>query len=274
MRILFLGDIVGKPGRKAVQEHLPGLRQRWKLDCVVINGENSAGTIGITEAICNELIDAGADAVTLGNHSWDQREAMVFIEREQRLIRPANFAKGTPGRGSALIEIADGRRVLVVNLIGRVFMQLSDDPFTEIERQIEACPLGVGCDAMLIDMHAEATSEKQAMAYFVDGRASMVVGTHTHVPTSDHRILSGGTAYLSDAGMCGDYDSILGCQKEAPMHRMMHSTPSGRFECAEGEATLCGFAVETDDKTGLAKACWAVRLGPLLEESLPKGWEA
>lgn len=274
MRILFLGDIVGKPGRKAVQEHLPGLRARWNLDCVVINGENSAGTIGITEAICNELIDAGADAVTLGNHSWDQREALVFIEREQRLIRPANFSKGTPGRGSALVELRDGRRVLVVNLIGRVFMQLSDDPFVEIERQIEACPLGHGCDAMLIDMHAEATSEKQAMAYFVDGRASVVVGTHTHVPTSDHRILAGGTAYLTDAGMCGDYDSILGCQKEAPMHRMMHSTPAGRFECAEGEATLCGFAVETDDKTGLAKACWAVRLGPLLEPSLPKGWEA
>lgn len=273
MRILFLGDVVGKPGREAVIRHLPDLRTRWKLDCVVINGENSAGTIGITEAICNELIDAGADAVTLGNHSWDQREALVFIEREHRLIRPANFSAGTPGRGAALVEARNGSRVLVVNLIGRVYMGLSDDPFVEIERQIAACPLGSGCDAMLIDMHAEATSEKQAMAHFVDGRASLVVGTHTHVPTADHHILPGGTAYLSDAGMCGDYDSILGVEKTAPMHRFLHSTPSGRFEATDGEATLCGFAVETNDRTGLAKACWAVRLGPTLEPSLPKGWE-
>jgi len=273
MRILFLGDVVGKPGRRVVADRLPGLRQKWNLDCVVVNGENSAGTIGITEAICNEILDAGADVVTLGNHSWDQREALVFIEREHRLIRPANFSVGTPGRGAALVEARNGARVLVVNLIGRVFMQLSDDPFVEIERQIAACPLGHGCDAMLIDMHAEATSEKQAMAQFVDGRASIVVGTHTHVPTADHHILAGGTAYLTDAGMCGDYDSILGCQKEAPMHRLMHSTPSGRFESAEGEATLCGFAVETDDKTGLATKCWAVRLGPMLEESRPKGSE-
>jgi 2',3'-cyclic-nucleotide 2'-phosphodiesterase len=273
MRILFLGDIVGKPGREAVQNRLPALRARWNLDCVVINGENSAGTIGITEAICNELIDAGADCVTLGNHAWDQREALVFIEREHRLIRPANFSRGTPGRGAALVEARNGARVLVINLIGRVFMQLSDDPFVEIERQIAACPLGLGCDAMLIDMHAEATSEKQVMAHFVDGRASIVVGTHTHVPTADHHILPGGTAYLSDAGMCGDYDSILGVEKTAPMHRLMNSTPSGRFEATDGKATLCGFAVETDDRTGLAKACWAIRLGPMLEESLPKGWE-
>jgi 2',3'-cyclic-nucleotide 2'-phosphodiesterase len=273
MRILFLGDVVGRPGREAIIRNLPDLRLRWNLDCVVINGENSAGTAGITEAICNELLDAGADAVTLGNHSWDQREALVFIEREYRLLRPANFSKGTPGRGTALVEARNGGRVLIVNLIGRVFMGSSDDPFVEIERQIAACPLGLGCDAMLIDMHAEATSEKQAMAHFVDGRASIVVGTHTHVPTADHHILPGGTAYLSDAGMCGDYDSILGVEKTAPMHRFLHSTPSGRFEATDGEATLCGFAVETDDSTGLAKQCWAVRLGPILEESLPGGWE-
>jgi metallophosphoesterase (TIGR00282 family) len=273
MRILFLGDVVGKPGREVITRRLPELRTRWALDCVVINGENSAGTIGITEAICNELIDAGADCVTLGNHAWDQREALVFIERERRLIRPANFVRGTPGRGAALIEARNGGRVLVVNLIGRVFMGLSDDPFAEIERQISDCPLGTGCDAMLIDMHAEATSEKQALAHFVDGRASLVVGTHTHAPTADNQILSGGTAYLSDAGMCGDYDSILGVERTAPLHRFLHSTPSGRFEATDGEATLCGFAVETDDKTGLAKACWAVRIGPILQQSLPTGWE-
>lgn len=273
MRILFLGDVVGKPGRAVVARELPALRERWKLDCVVINGENAAGTAGITEAICTELIDAGADAVTLGNHAWDQREALVFIEREHRLVRPANFATGTPGRGAAMVETKSGARVLVVNLIGRVFMHPSDDPFAAAEREISACPLGVGCDAMLIDMHAEATSEKQGMGYFVDGRASIVVGTHTHVPTSDHRILPQGTAYLSDAGMCGDYDSILGCEKTSPLHRLTHSTPAGRFESAEGPGTLCGFAVQTDDRTGLATACWTVRLGPLLEESRPTGWE-
>ena len=272
MRFLFLGDVVGRPGRVAVQERLPSLRQRWSLDCVVINGENAAGGFGITEAICDELLAAGADAVTLGNHSWDQREALVFIERQDRLIRPANYPSGTPGRGAAVVEARNGARVLVVNVMGRIFMEALDDPFASVERELAACPLGEVADAVIIDVHAEATSEKQAMAWFVDGRASLVVGTHTHTPTADTRILPGGTAYQSDAGMCGDYDSILGMQKEEPIRRFLQKTPGARMEPATGPGTLSGIAVEIDDATGLAKAVWPVRIGPNLSQALP-GWE-
>ena len=274
MRLLFLGDIVGRPGRLAVQERLPTLREAWKLDCVVINGENSAGGFGITEAICDEILAAGADVVTLGNHSWDQREALVFITRQDRLVRPANYPPGTPGRGAAVVEARNGARVLVVNVMGRLFMDALDDPFAAAERELSACPLGEVADAVVVDVHAEATSEKQAMAYFLDGRASLVVGTHTHVPTSDTRILPGGTAYQSDAGMCGDYDSILGMQKDEPVRRFLQKTPGARLEPATGEGTLSGVAVEIDDATGLAKAVWPVRIGPHLGEAVPGPWLA
>ncbi|MDB5590081.1 TIGR00282 family metallophosphoesterase [Enterovirga sp.] len=273
MRILFLGDVVGRPGRRAVTERLPGLRERWQLDAVVINGENSAGGFGITEAICAELLDAGADAVTLGNHSWDQREALVFIARQPRLIRPCNFPAGTPGRGANLVDLRDGRRLLVVNALGRLFMEALDDPFSALDREVGLCPLAQVADAILVDIHAEATSEKQAVGYNLDGRVSMVVGTHTHVPTADHRILPAGTAYLSDAGMCGDYESILGLQREEPIRRFIEKVPGARAEVATGEGTLCGFAVETDDATGLAVRAAAVRVGPTLTESLPAFWE-
>jgi len=273
MRLLFLGDVCGRPGRSVVTRYLPELRTRWKLDCVVINGENAAGGFGITEAICDELLAAGADAVTLGNHAWDQREALVFIERQPRLVRPVNFTKGAPGRGATLVEIADGRRVLVINAIARVFMGLSDDPFTAVERELEACPLGMACDAAIVDFHGEATSEKQAMGYFCDGRASLVVGTHTHVPTADARILPAGTAYQSDAGMCGDYESILGCERSEPLRRFLEATPGNRFESAAGPGTLAGIAVETDDRTGLARRLARVALGPVIENCAPDFWE-
>jgi metallophosphoesterase (TIGR00282 family) len=273
MRLLFLGDVVGRPGRRAVTERLPALRERWRLDCVVINGENSAGGFGITEAICDELIQAGADTVTLGNHSWDQREALVFIARQPKLLRPANFPPGTPGRGATLIDTVSGRRVLVVNVMGRLFMDPLDDPFAAADREVGLCPLREMADAILVDMHAEATSEKQAMGYHLDGRVSVVVGTHTHVPTADARILPGGTAYLSDAGMCGDYESILGLQTEEPVRRFVQKTPGTRAEVATGDGTLCGLAVETDDATGLAVRIAAVRVGPNLDESRPTFWE-
>lgn len=272
MRFLFLGDVVGRPGRIAVQERLPGLREAWSLDCVVINGENAAGGFGLTEAICDEFLAAGADVVTLGNHSWDQREALVFIERQQRLIRPANYPPGTPGRGAAVVEARNGARVLVVNVMGRLYMDALDDPFAAAERELSACPLGEVADAVIVDVHAEATSEKQAMGYFLDGRASLVVGTHTHVPTSDTRILPGGTAYQSDAGMCGDYDSILGMNREEPVRRFLQKTPGARLEPASGEGSLSGVAVEIDDATGLAKAVWPVRVGPNLIEAVPTPW--
>ncbi|MCJ2074640.1 TIGR00282 family metallophosphoesterase [Methylobacterium sp. E-016] len=272
MRLLFLGDVVGRPGRKAVTDRLPALRERWRLDCVVVNGENAAGGFGITESICDEILGAGADAVTLGNHSFDQREALVFIARQPKLVRPANYPPGTPGRGATIVETRAGARVLVVNVMGRLFIDALDDPFAAVERELSACPLGEAADAVVVDVHAEATSEKQAFGVFLDGRASLVVGTHTHVPTGDHRILPGGTAYLTDAGMCGDYDSVLGMQKEEPLRRFLQKTPGARLEAAQGEGTLCGIAVETN-ADGLAVAVSAVRLGPHLEETWPRDWD-
>ena len=272
MRLLFLGDIVGRSGRTIVTERLPKLRREWKLDFVAVNGENAAGGFGITEAIYDELIDAGADVISLGNHSWDQREAMVFIERAPHLIRPLNYPAGTPGRGSVIAPAKNGARVLVANLMGRVFMDPLDDPFAVIEREIAGVPLGQGCDAVIIDMHAEASSEKQAMGYFLDGRASLVVGTHTHVPTADERILPGGTAFITDVGMCGSYESIIGMAKDEPLRRFLTKMPSTRFEAAGGPGMLSGLAVETDDKTGLAIRIAPVRLGAVLRETRPDFW--
>ena len=272
MRILFIGDIVGRSGRTIVAERLHGLIAEWTLDLVVINGENAAGGFGITETIYNELLDAGADAITLGNHSWDQREALVFIERAPRLVRPVNYPKGTPGRGAALVETKNGKRALVINAMGRIFMDPLDDPFAAVERELAACALGKDADAVIIDMHAEATSEKQAMGFFVDGRASLVVGTHTHAPTADHRILPGRTAFVSDVGMTGDFEFVIGMNKEEPLARFLRKVPGGKFEPAQGPATLCGLAVETDDKTGLALRVGAVRLGGILEEARPAFW--
>jgi 2',3'-cyclic-nucleotide 2'-phosphodiesterase len=272
MRILFVGDVVGRSGRTVVYERLPGLVRDWKLDLVVVNGENAAGGFGITETIYRDLIEAGADAVTLGNHAWDQKEALVFIERAPRLIRPINYPSGTPGRGAAMIEAKNGARALVVNAMGRIFMEALDDPFTAIERELLACALHAGADAIVVDFHGEATSEKQAMGFFCDGRASLVVGTHTHVPTADLRILAGGTAFVSDVGMTGDYDSVIGMAKDEPLQRFVRRISSARFEPATGAATLCAVAVETDPATGLATQVGAVRLGGSLEQARPAFW--
>jgi 2',3'-cyclic-nucleotide 2'-phosphodiesterase len=272
MRILFIGDIVGRSGRAAVLDRLPRLVRDWKLDFVAINGENAAGGFGITEAIYQEFVDAGADAITGGNHSWDQKEALVFIERAPRLLRPINFPAGTPGRGAALIEAKNGARVLIVNAMGRIFMDPLDDPFAAIERELTACPLVLGADAIIVDIHGEATSEKQAMGHFCDGRASLVIGTHTHAPTADHQVLPHGTAFMSDVGMTGDYDSVIGMDKNEPLTRFLRKIPGARFEPAMGAATLCALAVETDDATGLARRVGAVRLGGRLEEARPTFW--
>src|SRR5581483_732226 len=272
MRILFVGDVVGRSGRAIVLERLPGLIADWKLDLVVVNGENAAGGFGITEVIYNDLIEAGADAVTLGNHAWDQKEALVFIERAPKLIRPLNYPPGTPGRGAALVDAKNGARALIINAMGRIFMDPLDDPFSAIERELSACPLKSGADAAIIDFHCEATSEKQTMGFFLDGRASLVVGTHTHSPTADHRILPGGTAFISDVGMTGDFDSVIGMGKDQPLERFLRRIPTARFEPANGPATLCALAVETDDGTGLATRVAPVRLGGVLEQTVPAFW--
>jgi 2',3'-cyclic-nucleotide 2'-phosphodiesterase len=271
---MFLGDVVGRSGRDAVALHLPTLRNRYKPDVVVVNGENAAHGFGITEDIYMRLREAGADVVTLGNHAFDQREALVFIEREDRLVRPLNWSAGCPGRGMTLIETDKGRRVLVINAMGRVMIDPQlDDPFPAIDKAIETCRLGKDCDAILLDFHAEATSEKMAMGHFVDGRASVVVGTHTHAPTADHQILPGGTAYLSDAGMCGDYDSVIGMDKAEPMQRFLRKLPVERMKPAEGEATVCGLAVETDDFTGLAVNVAPFRIGGRLSAADIPFWQ-
>jgi metallophosphoesterase (TIGR00282 family) len=271
MRLLFIGDIVGRSGRTVLLEHLPRLRRRWALDFVVVNGENAAGGFGITEAICEDFIGAGADAITLGNHAFDQREALVFIGRQPRLIRPANYPAGAPGRGANLLEAANGAKVLVVNMMGRVFMEAMDDPFARIDQELAACPLGKGCDAAIVDFHAEATSEKQAFGHFVDGRVSLCVGTHTHTPTADARILDGGAGFITEVGMSGDYDSVIGMDKEEPLRRFTRKIPSGRFEPAGGPATLCGVAVETGPD-GLARKIAPLRLGGRLATAEPDFW--
>jgi metallophosphoesterase (TIGR00282 family) len=272
MRLIFIGDVVGRSGRAAVMRELPGLRQRYRPDLVVVNGENAAGGFGITEAIYRDLRDAGADVVTLGNHAWDQKEALVFIERAPELLRPLNYPPGTPGRGVGLFPTASGKQVLVINAMGVLMMEALDNPFAAVEHELALAPLGEAADAVLIDMHAEASSEKMGMGHFCDGRASLVVGTHTHVPTADHQILPGGTAYLTDAGMTGDYNSVIGMDKQEPLNRFLRKIPSARLEPALGEATLCGVAVETDDRTGLAVAIGPLRIGGRLEPAWPDFW--
>jgi 2',3'-cyclic-nucleotide 2'-phosphodiesterase len=271
MRLLFIGDVVGRSGRAAVIQNVPLLRTRWKLDFVVVNGENAAGGFGLTEGIYEEFLSVGVDAVTLGNHSFDQREALVFIERQPCLVRPANYPPGTPGRGATLVQNKKGMRLLVINVMGRIFMEALDDPFVALDRELAACPLREACDAVLIDAHAEASSEKWAFGLYADGRASAIVGTHTHVPSADHRILAGGSGFITDVGMTGDYDSVIGMDKEEPMRRFIRRIPSGRFEPAQGPATLCGVAVEIKDN-GLATAIAPVRIGGILAPALPSFW--
>ena len=272
MRLLFLGDVVGRSGRQAVIEQLPVLRARYKLDFVAINGENAAGGFGITEAILEELLGAGADVVTLGNHAFDQREALVFIERQDRLLRPINFPPGTPGKGAGFYKAANGADVLVINAMGLIYMPELGCPFRATEAEIEACPLKKGADAIVVDFHAEATSEKQAMGYYLDGRVSCVVGTHTHSPTADERILPRGTAFVCDIGMCGDYELVLGMDVGEPLNRFLTKIPRGRFEPAMGPATISGLAVEIDDLTGLARRTAALRLGGVLTPTEPLFW--
>ena len=269
MRLLFLGDVVGRAGRDAVSERLPGLVRDYRFDFVVVNGENASHGKGLTEPHFNELRAAGADVVTLGDHAFDQRDTQSYIAREPTLLRPVNMAQGAPGRGANLIEGRNGHRVLVINALGRVFIPPIDHRCRADKAASAACPLGVPADAVVVDFHTEATSEIQGMGFFLDGRASLVVGTHTHIPTADHRILKGGTALVADAGMCGDFDSIIGVEPDEPLNRFLTGIPQGRFTPAEGEATLCGVAIETDATSGLAVRVSPVRIGGTLAQALP-----
>lgn len=270
MRILFLGDVVGRSGRKGVADRLPALRRDWGLDFVVVDGENATSGAGLSPDHAGLLFDAGADCVTLGDHAFDQKAMIAHVEKEPRIIRPLNFSKVSPGHGSRLFTLADGRRVLVAVVLGQVFMKRPfDDPFSAIEPVLRNHPRGGRAHASLVEVHCEATSEKMALGHWCDGRASLVVGTHTHVPTADAMILPGGTAYLTDAGMCGDYNSVIGMTKDEPLRRFITGMPGGRFEPAPGEATLSGVYVETDDRTGVATRVVPVRQGGLLAAQGP-----
>ncbi|MBZ0129694.1 MAG: YmdB family metallophosphoesterase [Rhodobacteraceae bacterium] len=270
MRLLFLGDVVGRSGRRAITETLPRLRQDWALDFVVVNGENASGGMGLTGAHAKLLLEAGADCVTLGDHAFDQRDMAQAIEHEPRILRPLNIAKVAPGKGFRLFDAGKGRKVLVVQALGQVFMKNPyADPYSAVDQVLKAHPLGGQANAIMVDFHAEATSEKMAMGHWCDGRASMVVGTHTHVPTADTMILPGGTGFQSDAGMCGDYLSVIGMDKAEPMRRFITGMSKERFTPAAGPATLSGLFVETDDASGRAIRAVPVRQGGRLAEAGP-----
>lgn len=268
MKILFLGDIIGKPGRDAVAAELPALKARLQPDLVIANGENAAHGFGLTRLIADEFFAMGIDVISTGNHWADQKEILTYIDKEDRILRPVNYPKGTPGRGVNLFQTPAGS-VLVINVMGRVYMDPLDDPFAAVDEELSACPLGEVADAIVVDMHAETTSEKMAMGHFCDGRASFVVGTHTHVPTADAQILPNGTAYQTDAGGCCDYDSVIGMDKAEPLQRFVRKISSARFSPATGPATVCGVFVETG-ANGLAKRIDPVRVGGRLAQAVPQ----
>lgn len=269
MNILYLGDVVGRCGRQAVVAAVPRLRREFALDLVIVNGENAAHGFGITTKICAEFREAGIDVITTGNHVWDQREIIGYIDGDARLLRPANYPKGTPGRGAVEARLPDGRKVLVVQVMGRLFIEALDDPFQVMETVLASHRLGATAAAIVVDIHAEATSEKMSFGHVFDGRVSAVLGSHSHVPTADAQVLPHGTAYISDAGMCGDYDSVIGMEKTTAAARFIRKLPGERLTPAEGEATVCGVLVTTDDRTGLAVRIAPVRVGGRLAEAMP-----
>ena len=269
MRLLFLGDIVGRSGRDAVIAAVPLWRQQLHLDFVIANGENAAGGFGITDDICRDLFAAGVDVITGGNHSWDQPSIIPFIDKEPRLLRALNHAAGTPGRGTGLFTAAKGQKVLVINAMGQVFMDPIDSPFHAINAELAKVRLGATVQCVVIDFHAEATSEKMALAHFVDGRASLVVGSHSQVPTADAQIFPGGTAFQTDAGMCGDYNSVIGMDREVPIARFLGRIQRARMTPANGEGTVCGVVVEVDDATGKATFIAPIRQGGRLAAAWP-----
>jgi len=269
MRILLIGDVIGRPGRDVLSAELRPFREKFGIEFVIANGENAAGGFGLTRNVANDLFATGVDVLTTGNHWLDQKEILGFIGDEDRVLRPLNYPKGTPGRGAGLYHTRGGARVLVMNPMGRTFMDPLDDPFAAVEAELAACPLGEGADAIVVDMHAEATSEKMTMGHFCDGRASAVIGTHSHVPTADAQILPLGTAYQTDAGACADYDSVIGMEKFEPLQRFTKKMPGGRMTPATGPATLCAVFIETAPRTGLAVRVEPVRIGGRLKPSIP-----
>ena len=252
MRILYCGDVVGRPGREIILKNAHTLKEKYKLDVLIVNAENAAHGFGLTPSICKSFFETGVDLITTGNHVFDQREILPFLDSEKRLIRPLNYPEGTIGNGFAVIELTNGKKLLIAQVMGRVFMEALDCPVKALENLLSKYKLGVNIDAILVDIHAEATSEKISFAHYFDGRVSAVFGTHTHVPTADECILKKGTAYQTDVGMCGDYTSVLGFEEETPIARLLKKYPTERLIPSKGEGTLCAVFLETDEKTGLA----------------------
>ncbi len=269
MRIVFIGDIFGRSGREALQAHLPKIKDELNPDVIIVNGENAANGAGITEKICKEFYEWGVDVITTGNHVWDQREIIPYITRDEKLLRPINYPTGSPGSGVYRFRIADGRTITIVNAMCRLFMDAMDDPFAAMNKLVGEERLGQNTNAILLDFHGETTSEKMSMGHYMDGKVSCVIGTHTHIPTADAQILPGGTAYMSDAGMTGDYVSVIGVDKDIAMNRFIKKMPGERFRPSSGEATLCGALIVVDENTGLAKAIEPIRIGGSLRPEWP-----
>ena len=270
MHILFMGDVVGRTGRETLARRLPELRQAMKIDLAIVNAENASHGFGLGPDMAEALFAAGADVITLGNHAWDRKEIIPYIAQHPRVIRPLNYPpETTPGHGSVIVDLPGGRRALVLQAMGRLFMDPLDCPFRGTADILSRYRLGGSVNAIVADIHAEASSEKMAYAHIFDGQVSFVVGTHTHIPTADAQVLPGGTAFQSDAGMCGDYDSVIGMTKDNAALRFWRKMPGERLGPAEGEATLCGVFVETNDETGLARRIAPVRVGGRLAQTLP-----
>ena len=269
MKILFLGDVVGPSGCKSVKNYLPQIKKKNKIDFIIVNGENAADSgVGITEKITEDLFNAGADVITSGNHIWDQKETIEHITREKRLLRPENFIEGTPGKGFEIYRASSGEKIAVLNLMGNIFMKKCEDVFESAKKFTQTVKLKRDADFIIVDLHGEITSEKMAMGYFFDGKATMVVGTHTHVPTSDHRILEKGTAYQTDIGMCGDYNSVIGMNRDNSLKKFFKDSSAKKHYPALGEATISGLMVKADDETGLAKKIEPIIVGGALESRI------
>ena len=269
MKILFLGDVVGPSGRKVIFENLPTIIRKKKLDFVVVNGENSADPgVGITKDIANEFFEIGVDVISTGNHVWDQKEALEFIKFEKRLLRPFNLEKGSPGNGYGVFQSKNNKRVAVINLMGNVFMKKCDDVFEAAKKFINTIHLKKEADFIVVDIHGEITSEKMAMGYLFDGKATLVVGTHTHVPTSDHTIMEKGTAYQTDVGMCGDYKSVIGMNRDNSLKKFLKDPSAVKHYPSLGKATISGIMVVADDKTGLATKVEPIVVGANLENRI------
>ena len=265
MKILVCGDVVGRSGREIIEKKIPELRLKENIDFVVVNAENAAGGFGITKKICENFYECGVDVITSGNHVWDQQEIISFIDKDLRLLRPANYSKKSPGRGFCRYKTRDGSEIVVINIMCRLFMESIDDPFEVLDNIIEKYYSDLRKPIILIDVHGEATSEKMSIGHYLDGKVTAILGSHTHIPTADSHIMEKGTLYQSDLGMCGDYDSVLGMNKHSAVQRFRYKHKKIRLETANGEATLCGVLFEVDKKTKKVIQFKQIKIGGILE---------